>query len=76
MKETSCAFNRTRRSPVAAADTVPRAALEAEDLAAWFTRLSLRAGHSQLRHYSTYERVRLVRWRAATFDKTWRRAGI
>jgi putative CocE/NonD family hydrolase len=76
MKQASWAFNEARRSPEAAADPVLRAALEAEDLAAWFTRLPWRAGHSPLRHHPTYERVLLDQWRAGTFDETWRRVGI
>jgi hypothetical protein len=76
MKQASWAFNEARRSPEAAADPVLRAALEAEDLAAWFTRLPWRAGHSPLRHHPTYERVLLDQWRAGTFDQTWRRVGI
>ena len=76
MKQASWAFNEARRSPEAAADPVLRAALEAEDLGAWFTRLPWRAGHSPLRHHPTYERVLLDQWRAGTFDETWRRVGI
>jgi len=76
MKQASWAFNEARRSPEAAADPVLRAALAGEDLAAWFTRLPWRAGHSPLRHHPAYERVLLDQWRAGTFDETWRRAGI
>ncbi|MFM2150548.1 MAG: hypothetical protein RLZZ187_2854 [Pseudomonadota bacterium] len=76
MKQASWAFNEARRSPEAAADPVLRAALEAEDLAAWFTRLPWRAGHSPLRHHPTYERVLLDQWRAGVFDETWQRVGI
>jgi putative CocE/NonD family hydrolase len=76
LKQASWAFNEARRSPEAAADPVLRAALEAEDLAAWFTRMPWRAGHSPLRHHPTYERVLLDQWRAGTFDATWQRNGL
>jgi putative CocE/NonD family hydrolase len=76
MKQASWAFNEARRSPEAAADPVLRAALDAEDLAAWFTRLPWRAGHSPLRHHPNYERVLLDQWRAGVFDETWQRVGI
>ena len=76
MKQASWAFNEARRSPEAAADPVLRAALEAEDLAAWFTRLPWRIGHSPLRHHPGYERVLLDQWRAGAFDATWKRNGI
>ncbi|WP_203071245.1 CocE/NonD family hydrolase [Falsiroseomonas ponticola] len=76
LKQASWAFNEARRSPEAARDPVLRAALEAEDLAAWFTRLPWRAGHSPLRHHPDYERVLLDQWRAGTFDATWQRIGL
>ncbi|WP_439549712.1 CocE/NonD family hydrolase [Falsiroseomonas sp.] len=76
LKQASWAFNEARRSPEAARDPVLRAALEAEDLAAWFTRLPWRAGHSPLRHHPDYERVLLDQWRAGAFDATWQRNGL
>lgn len=76
LKQASWAFNEARRSPEAARDAVLRAALEAEDLAAWFTRMPRRAGHSPLRHHPDYERVLLDQWRAGTFDETWQRNGL
>ncbi|PWS38954.1 antibiotic hydrolase [Falsiroseomonas bella] len=76
LKQASWAFNEARRSPEAAADPVLRAALEAEDLAAWFTRTPWREGHSPLRHHPAYERVLLDQWRAGTFDDGWRRNGL
>jgi hypothetical protein len=76
LKQASWAFNEARRSPEAARDAVLRAALESEDLAAWFTRLPWRAGHSPLRHHPAYERVLLQQWRAGTFDETWQRNGL
>ncbi len=76
LKQASWALNEARRSPEAARDPVLLAALEAEDLAAWFTRLPWRAGHSPLRHHPAYERVLLDQWRAGTFDETWQRNGL
>jgi putative CocE/NonD family hydrolase len=76
LKQASWAFNEALRSPEAAADPVLRAALEAEDLAAWFTRMPWREGHSPLRHHPAYERVLLDQWRAGAFDEGWRRNGL
>lgn len=76
LKQASWAFNEARRSPEAARDPVLRAALEAEDLGAWFTRMPWRAGHSPLRHHPDYERVLLDQWRAGAFDATWQRVGL
>jgi len=76
MKQVTWAFNEARRSPEAAADPVLRAALEAEDLAAWLTRLPWRAGHSPLRHHPVYEAVLLEQWQHGAFDSYWQRNGI
>jgi hypothetical protein len=76
LKQASWALNEARRSPEAMADPVLRGALEAEDMAAWFTRMPWREGHSPLRHLPGYERVLMEQWRAGAFDDTYRRTGL
>ena len=53
-----------------------RAALEAEDIRAWFTRLPWKPGHSPLRHHPDYEAYLFEQWTHGAFDEYWRQAGI
>jgi putative CocE/NonD family hydrolase len=76
LKQANWAFREAARSPEALADPVLKAALEAEDIAAWLTRLPWRPGHSPLRHHPGYEEALLEQWRAGAFDAYWARAGL
>jgi len=76
MKQATWAYREAILSPEAAADPVLRAALEAEDIRAWFTRLPWKPGHSPLRHHPDYEAYLFEQWTHGAFDAFWRQAGI
>ena len=52
------------------------AALEAEDIRHWFTRMPWRPGHSPLASVPEYEDYLFEQWRADAFDESWRQLGI
>ena len=76
LKQVSWAYRNAIASPEAEADPVLRAALEAEDIRAWFTRLPWRAGHSPLRHHPAYESYLLEQWRQGADGPFWGQLGI
>ena len=76
MKQAAWAYREAIVSPEAAADPVMRAALEAEDIRAWFTRLPWKPGHSPLRHHPDYEAYLFEQWTHGAFDAYWQQAGI
>jgi putative CocE/NonD family hydrolase len=76
LKQATWAYGQAKESAVAAGDTRALAALEAEDIRAWFAAMPWREGVSPLRAMPDYESYLLDQWRAGTFDATWRRVGI
>ena len=76
LKQATWAYKQARLSPEAAADTVLAAALAAEDIRAWFTRMPWRKGHSPLRHHPDYEDYLFEQWGAVLDGPFWRQAGI
>ncbi len=76
MKQATWALKQAVLSPEAAADPVLKAALEAEDIRAWFTRMPWQPGHSPLRHHPAYEAYLFDQWRHAPFDEFWQQLGI
>jgi uncharacterized protein len=76
LKQVTWAFNHAKESPEARADPLVAAALEGEDLAAWFAALPWIEGHSPLRHAPDYERYLFDQWRHGVLDDYWRQAGI
>jgi putative CocE/NonD family hydrolase len=76
MKQATWAHKQAILSPEAQADPVLRTALEAEDIAAWFTRLPWQPGHSPLRHHPAYEAYLFDLWRHGAFDGFWQQSGI
>ena len=52
------------------------AALEAEDIRAWFAAMPWRPGHSPVRWVPEYEDYLFEQWTHGTFDSFWRRLGI
>ena len=76
MKQATWAHKQALLSPEAEADPVMKAALEAEDIRAWFTRLPWQPGHSPLRHHPDYEAYLFDQWRHGTFDDYWKQPGI
>ncbi len=76
LKQATWAFRNAQVSPEAAADPVIAAALAAEDIGEWFTRMPWRPGHSPLRHHPDYEAYLFEQWRHGTFDEFWQQLGI
>ena len=76
LKQATWAHKQAILSPEAAADPVMKAALEAEDIRDWFTRMPWQPGHSPLRHHPAYEAYLFDQWRHGTFDAYWQQVGI
>ncbi len=76
LKQATWAFNNALLSPEAQADPVMHAALAAEDLRDWFTRMPWKIGHSPLRHHPDYEAYLFEQWRHGPFDAFWQQLGI
>ncbi len=76
MKQVTWAFKNAAVSPEAMADPVMRAALESEDIRAWFTRMPWKPGHSPLRHHPDYEAYLFEQWTHGAFDTFWQQLGI
>lgn len=72
MKQATWAFRHARLSP-AAADPVVAAALDAEDIGAWFKATPWRRGHSPLRHTPDYEDHLFGQWENGAFGPYWDR---
>lgn len=75
LKQATWAYKQALESQDAQ-DPVIRAALEAEDMRDWFTRMPWRRGHSPLRWVPEYEDYLFEQWTAGTFDESWKQAGI
>ena len=76
MRQATWAYNQARESPAAKADPAVRAALEAEDIKAWFTAFPWKPGHSPLRHVPEYEAYLFEQWTHGRFDDYWKKPGI
>ena len=76
MRQVTWAYNQAKESPPAMADPVIRAALEAEDLKAWFGSFPWKPGHSPVRHVPDYEAYLFDLWSHGTFDDDWKKPGI
>ena len=76
LKQAAWAHKQAALSPEAAADPVLRAALDAEDIRAWFTRMPWKPGHSPLRHHADYEAYLFEQWTHGSFDAYWQQLGI
>jgi putative CocE/NonD family hydrolase len=76
LKQATWAHTQALLSPEAEADPVMKAALAAEDIRDWFTRMPWKPGHSPIRHHPDYEAYLFDQWRHGTFDDYWRQPGI
>ena len=76
LKQASWAFRNALVSPEAMADPVLKAALAAEDIRDWFTRMPWKPGHSPLRHHPDYEAYLFDQWSHGAFDGFWQQIGI
>jgi len=76
LRQATWAFREAIRSPEAEADPVLRAALEAEDIHAWFAALPWQRHQSPLRHHPDYEAYLFDQIRHGARDAFWKQAGI
>lgn len=76
LKQATWAFKNALVSPEASADPVMRAALAAEDICEWFTRMPWKPGHSPLRHHPDYEAYLFDQWTHGAFDAFWQQLGV
>ena len=76
MKQVTWAYNQAKESPLAKADPLVKAALEAEDIRQWFKAFPWKPGHSPVRHVPEYEAYLFEQWTRGTFDAYWKKPGI
>ena len=76
LKQATWAFRNALVSPEAVADPVMQAALAAEDIGDWFTRMPWKPGHSPLRHHPDYEAYLFEQWSHGAFDAFWQQLGV
>jgi uncharacterized protein len=76
LKQATWALKNAALSPEAEADPVMKAALAAEDIRDWFTRMPWKPGHSPLRHHPDYEAYLFEQWTHGAFDEYWQQLGI
>ena len=76
LKQATWAHKQALTSPEAAADPVMKAALQAEDIRDWFTRMPWKPGHSPLRHHPDYEAYLFDQWTHGEFGPWFKQLGI
>jgi len=76
LKQATWAYKNALVSPEALADPVLQAALAAEDIRDWFTRMPWKPGHSPLRHHPDYEAYLFDQWTHGSDGPFWRQLGI
>ena len=76
LRQATWAYRQALASPEAESDPVLRAALEAEDIHAWFAALPWQQGQSPLRHHPDYEAYLFEQMRHGGRDAFWKQAGI
>lgn len=72
LKQATWAYNQA----IGEGDELARAAIEAEDLRAWFSVMPWSEGVSPIRWMPEYENYLLEQWRSGSFDESWRRVGL
>ncbi|CDZ49116.1 CocE/NonD family hydrolase [Neorhizobium galegae] len=72
LKQATWAYNQA----IGEGNEVARAAIEAEDIRAWFNVMPWSEGASPVRWMPEYENYLLDQWRSGTFDESWRRVGL
>jgi len=76
LKQATWAVNQAKGSQAVLNDPLLKAALDAQDLKEWFSRMPWRPGQSPLRFVPEYERYLFDQWTHETFDEFWRQPGI
>jgi putative CocE/NonD family hydrolase len=76
LKQATWAVNQAKGSQAVLNDPLLKAALDAQDLKEWFSRMPWRPGQSPLRFVPEYERYLFDQWTHETFDEFWQQPGI
>lgn len=76
LKQATWAYKHALLSPATQADPARRAALEAQDLSAWFKAMPWSEGRSPLSAAPEYEAYLLDQWRNGLFGSYWKQNGI
>ncbi|MDA0263164.1 MAG: CocE/NonD family hydrolase [Chloroflexi bacterium] len=76
LRQLTWAYKEAVESRQANADPRVKAALDAQDIFAWFGRLPWKKGHSPLQWTPDYEDYLLDIWERETFDDYWRQIGL
>lgn len=76
LKQATWAYKHALLSPATQVDPARRAALEAQDLEAWFKAMPWTEGHSPLSAAPEYEAYLLDQWRNGLFGPYWKQNGI
>ena len=76
LKQATWAFNQAKETPLALANPTVMAALEAQDIRAWFARMPWRPGDSPVSAVPDFEAYLFEQWTHGTFDGFWRRLGL
>jgi putative CocE/NonD family hydrolase len=76
LKLATRAYKQAILSPEADADPTLKAALEAQDIRDWQTRLPSRPDYSPLRHHPDYKAYPLDQWSHGAFNEYWQQLGI
>ncbi|HEY3505923.1 MAG TPA: CocE/NonD family hydrolase [Actinocatenispora sp.] len=76
LKQATWAFRHAQESPAARENPVVRAALDSQDLRAWFGALPWRRGLSPLAAVPEYEDYLLDQWAHGEFGEFWQQLGI
>lgn len=72
LKQATWAYKQALLSPRTQAEPLRRAALEREDIRAWFAAMPWKPGHSPLRWAPEFEAYLFEQWERGTFDDYWR----
>lgn len=76
LKQATWAYTHALQGRAANRDPLVRNALEAENIADWFSAMPWKPGHSPLRWAPNYEDYLFDQWRRGTFDDYWRQIGL
>ena len=76
LKQATWAYKHALLSPETAADPARKAALEAEDIKAWFGNLPWSEGRSPLSAAPEFEDYLLQQWRTGLFGPYWMQSGL
>ena len=76
LRQVTWAFNQALLSKEAASDPIVREALQATNLADWFTRMPWKRGHSPLKWVPDYENYLLEIWTHSDYDDYWKQPGL